>query len=64
MLDLKKTLTSKRVVGVTCASTSREVLERQAFDICILDECSQVAPPFDSLALYFAHLAVVRWCGQ
>ena len=33
-------LTSKRVIGATCASTSFEVMKKMQFKIVILDECS------------------------
>lgn len=47
--DLRRTLGKKRVVGVTCASSGRDALVGQRFDICILDESSQFIEPLSLL---------------
>lgn len=41
----KKKLKSAAVVGVTCCSAGLPVLEGQSFDVCLLDEASQMVEP-------------------
>ena len=41
----KKKLKSAAVVGVTCCSAGLPVLEGQSFDVCLLDEATQMVEP-------------------
>ena len=45
MMTRIQKLTSKRVIGATCASTRFEVMKQMQFKIVILDECSQMLEP-------------------
>ena len=45
MQDRINKMTSKRVIGATCASTSFEIMNQMQFKIVILDECSQMLEP-------------------
>lgn len=49
--DLRRKLGKIRVVGVTCASSGRDALVGQRFDVCILDESSQFIEPLSLLPL-------------
>lgn len=44
-------LTSKRVIGATCASTGFEVMKNMSFKIVLLDECSQMLEPSSLLPI-------------
>ncbi len=57
MREKKKQLGSRRVVGVTCASTRQDVLSNQKFAFAILDECSQSVPRS------FSASRIARCCG-
>ncbi|KAF6198464.1 hypothetical protein GE061_008212 [Apolygus lucorum] len=43
--QLEKMYKSKKVVGVSCLSAGHLWLERQTFDVCLVDEASQVTLP-------------------
>lgn len=47
----KRMLKTAPVVGVTCCSAALPVLDSLAFDICILDECSQIVEPLALLPM-------------
>jgi len=52
--DRKRKVTSVSVLGVTCASCHHEVLQNAAFDVLILDECSQMVEPLSLLPILTA----------
>ena len=45
-------LSAKKVVGVTCAASSFEILANSKFAIVILDECSQMVEPSSIMPLF------------
>lgn len=47
----KKQLKAVQVVGVTCCSATTPLLDDLAFDICILDECSQIIEPLSLMVI-------------
>ena len=44
-------LKSVPVVGVTCCSVNLPAFDGQAFDVVVLDECSQIVEPLSLLPL-------------
>lgn len=42
MEELRERLQSVRVVATTCQNTNHALLRRLTFDVCIVDEASQV----------------------
>jgi len=47
----KQLLKKAAVVGVTCCSTTLPLMDTLAFDVCVLDECSQIVEPLSLLTL-------------
>jgi hypothetical protein len=47
----KRMLKTIPVVGVTCCSSALPILDGLVFDICILDECSQIVEPLALLPM-------------
>ncbi len=54
-LERKRRLLAKRVVAVTCAASSFEILDDCDFPIVLLDECSQMIEPASLLPLQRFH---------
>eukprot|EP01018_Ginkgo_biloba_P023131 Gb_31875 [translate_table: standard] len=51
MAKRREKLKDVQVVGVTCYSTTNPILKGNKFQICILDECSQIPEPLSLLPL-------------
>jgi hypothetical protein len=57
-------LTRARVVGVTCAAASFDVLDGISCDICIMDECSQMVEPLSLVPLARARAGLLVAVGD
>lgn len=49
--ERKRLLKSVKVVGVTCCGAVAPLLGDLRFEVCVLDECSQIVEPLSLLAL-------------
>lgn len=49
----------QHVVGVTCLGISHVMLARRRFDVCIIDEASQILLPVALGPLFFANKFIV-----
>ena len=58
----KKLIKEVAVIGATCCASANELLDAEAFDVAILDECSQMTEPMSLLPVVrskAAHLIAV-----
>lgn len=62
--ERRKRLGSACVVGVTCCSSGLPQLDRQKFDVLLLDECSQMVEPLSLLPLLRSQAAYLIAAGD